>query len=199
MLLSCANDETLLTSLNIETLRVKVTGSSERILHNIYYRANILCYILAFQLAKKEKNPAETWIINQIWRSLCPLTPSPPVIFTYCIIKPATCCWILCPCICSLRKETDPQWTNPHYSVQCLRTRGSTFDTYKWLAHAVCFRQRCCRARPDGLWSTLLWCNTHGMCPSAWGKTRFTFLHLLGSRLWSFTKEKWMGSAFHHL
>lgn len=44
-----------------------------------------------------------------------------------------------------------------HYWV--LRTRGTTCDTYKWLAFTVCLRRSCFWAWPDGLWSTLTRCS----------------------------------------
>lgn len=108
------------------------------------------------------------------WRSWSPLMHSLLVIFTYCIIKTTTCRWMWCPCIRSPCWKTDPRRTNPHYSLQCLRTRGTTCDTYKWLACTVCLGQSCCRAWPDGLWSTLVWCRTHAARPSPKGPVYFS-------------------------
>lgn len=133
---------------------------------------------------------------SHILRSLYPLLHSLLVIVIYCT---ATCCWIRCPCIRSPCWKTDPQWTNPHYSLQCLRTRGTTCDTYKWLACTVCLGQSCCRAWPDGLWSTLLLCNTHAACPSPKGGLSLQFTYIIRWKKCSTTRMSvWFQSKCEH-
>lgn len=94
------------------------------------------------------------------------------VIFTYCInnFLPAAGSGVLA----ALCWKTDPRWTEPCYSLQCLRTPGTARDTYKWLVCTVFLGQGCCRAWPDGLWSTLMWCSTHAACPSPEGPVYFS-------------------------
>lgn len=115
--------------------------------------------ILHFHCHKIRNNCWDMHYKSHKWRSQSPLMPAGHI-HKLQYLTP-TCWWIWCPCICSSCWKTDPQWWSPHYSLQCLRTRGTTCDTYKWLACTVCLGQSCCRAWPDGLWSTLVWCNTH--------------------------------------
>lgn len=161
----------------------QMPGSSERELCNkkkvcrtkfeLYENDADDCINISF--FKKKTGCGDIHYKSHKLRSLYPLLHSLLVILIYRI---TACCWIWCPCIRSPFWKTDPRWTNPHYSLQCVRTQGTTCDTYKWLACTVCLRQNCCRGWPDGLWSTLL-CNTHAAGPSPKRGTWFTIhMHL---------------------